>query len=223
MSRNKRKMERKRERGMEGKRDGAIKRRTCGENSGIFYFLHLSISLSLFLSIFLSGCARPNPEAEKRAAVDEYFANARSCMPAETSGAEPGNRPRLAIESVTTTAEATRVQLIAYALDEAVDFYAPIYRLSAGRWLINEKGRAYLLDDRCREWKLKDRKPPSGMTSNATTWRAIPVEGRIRLNPGEAVATTLVFAPLPEQTRIGALIYEGRVLPFTTYTKPEQH
>jgi hypothetical protein len=180
------------------------------------------LSLSLLLSIFLSGCARPNPEAEKRAAVDEYFANARSCMPANATGAEPANSPRLAIESVTTTADATRVQLIAYALDEAVEFYAPIYRLSAGRWLINEKGRAYLLDDRCREWKLKDRKPPSGLTSNSSTWRAIPLEGRIRLNPGEAVATTLVFAPLPDQTRVGALIYEGRVLPFTMYTKSEQ-
>jgi hypothetical protein len=210
-------MEGWREKEMEGKRDRWTRLiRSPGRS------IALSLYLSISLSLFLAACAPPNPEAEKRAAIDEYFATAQACIPARAAGEEPVDSPRLAIESVTTTADATRVQLVAYAFDQAVEFYAPIYRLSAGRWLINEKGRAYLLDDRCREWKLKDRKPPSGAPSNSSTWRSIPLEGKIRLNPGEAVATTLVFAPLPEQTRIGALIYDGQVLPFTTYAKPGQ-
>jgi hypothetical protein len=103
------------------------------------------------------------------------------------------------------------VRLVAYAMDEAVDFYLPIYRLSAGRWLINEKGRAYLLDERCREFKLKDRKMPSISSGE----QRVPLDGRIRLNPGQAFEATLVFPRLFDQTRIGALVYDGRVLPFT--------
>src|SRR5262249_5141103 len=114
--------EREREAGKERWSDGVITRLASGESFDFGSSLHLSISLSLFLSIFLSGCSRPNPEAEKRAAVEEYFANAQACIPAKPPGEEPVSGPRLAIESVTTTADATRVQLIAYALDEAVEF-----------------------------------------------------------------------------------------------------
>jgi hypothetical protein len=106
--------------------------------------------------------------------------------------------------------------LVAYASDEAVDFHLPIYRMSAGRWLINEKGRAYLLDERCREFKLNGRKPSAG-----SFWggRKVPLDGLVRLNPGQAFEATLIFPPLPDQTRVGALVYEGRVLPFALSTR----
>jgi hypothetical protein len=120
----------------------------------------------------------------------------------------------LAIESVVRDKNATRVRLIAYARDEAVDFYLPVYRMSAGRWLINEKGRVYLLDEQCREFRLNDAKPSPGSLSDFLGGEKIPPDGRIRLKPGQAFEATLVFPPLSDRARVGALIYDGRVLPF---------
>lgn len=99
--------------------------------------------------------------------------------------------------SITNATNATHVRLVAYVLDEAVDFDLPVYRLSAGRWLINEKGRAYLLDEQCREFKLKDRKSYSSSFGE----QQIPLDGRIRLSPGQAFEATLVFHRLSDQTR----------------------
>ncbi|MBO0860594.1 MAG: hypothetical protein J2P21_19355 [Chloracidobacterium sp.] len=120
----------------------------------------------------------------------------------------------MAVESIVGSRTATSVRLVAYAPGEAVDFYLPIYRMSAGRWSINENGRAYLLDEQCREFKLNDNKPSS--KSSLIFWGGgrIPEGGRIRLKPGQAFETTLVFPPLPERTRIGSLVYDGRLLPF---------
>jgi len=177
------------------------------------------LPLFLSLSLCLTGCSRPTTEAEKRAAVDEFFAHARSCWPSnERNGADAGS-VRLAIEAVVNAANATHVRLVAYALNEAVDFHLPVYRMSAGRWLINESGRAYLLTEQCREFKLKDRKPSSGSSSDSSGGQRIPQDGRIRLNPGQAFEATLIFPPLPDQTRGGALVYEGRVLPFMLLTE----
>ena len=172
--------------------------------------------LSLALSFCLTGCSRPIIEAEKRAAVDEFYAHARSCWPSnERNGSDAGSL-RLAIESVASAEDMTHIRLVAYALNEAVDFHLPVYRMSAGRWLINESGRAYLLTEQCREFKLKDRRPSSGSSSGG---QQIPQDGRIRLNPGQAFEATLVFPPLPDRTRGGALVYEGRVLPFMLLTE----
>jgi len=170
-----------------------------------------SVPLSLCLLILcLAGCSRPVTEAEKRAAVDEFFTQSRSCWP---NGAE--SSPPLAIESVVSDKNATRVRLIAYARDEAADFYLPIYRMSAGRWSINEKGRVYLLDEQCREFKLSDSKP--SQSSSLIFWGGgrIPEGGRIRLKPGQAFEATLIFPTLLDRARVGALVYDGRVLPFT--------
>ena len=163
----------------------------------------------LALSLCLPGCSRAITEAEKRAAVDEFFTQARSCWPNDVESAAP-----LAVESVVSDKNATRVRLAAYARDEAVDFYLPVYRMSAGRWLINEKGRIYLLDEQCREFKLNDAKPSPGSLSDFLGGEKIPPDGRIRLKPGQAFEATLVFPPLPDRARVGALVYDGRVLPF---------
>jgi hypothetical protein len=156
---------------------------------------------------------------EKSAVVDAFFARARSCWPSNESKGDNQGGLKLAVESVVSDANATHIRLVAFARDEAVDFYLPIYRLSAGRWLINEKGRAYLLNEQCREFKLNDSKPSS--TSSSIFWGGgqIPEGGLIRLNPGQVFETSLVFPPLPDQTRVGALVYDGRVLPFILLTE----
>jgi hypothetical protein len=142
-------------------------------------------------------------------AVDEFFTRARSCWPNDGESAAP-----LAVESVVSDKNATSVRLATYARGEAVDFYLPVYRMSAGRWLINEKGRVYLLDEQCREFKLNDAKPSPGSSSDFLGGEKIPPDGRIRLKPGQAFEATLVFPPLPGRARVGALVYDGRVLPF---------
>jgi hypothetical protein len=143
-------------------------------------------------------------------AIDDFFVKARSCVPAN----EPEDKLKLAIAQVAHQSNGTHVRLVGYALDEAVDFYFPVYLMSAGRWVINEKGRAYLLNEHCREFNLKDRKSSFGE-------RKIPREGRIRLEPGQAFEVTLIFNRLPDQTRVGALVYGGRVLPFTLHTEAQ--
>jgi hypothetical protein len=151
------------------------------------------------------GCSSRDIEAEKRLAVGQYFARAASCKSDES----PESDLHLAVVSVTNAPNATLVRLVGYARDAEVDFDLPVYRLSAGRWLIGEKGRTYLLDERCREYKLKDRK------SDSSRGLKLPLDGRLRLRPGWAFEATLVFNPLPDDTRIGSLVYDGRVLPFT--------
>ncbi|HEY8460056.1 MAG TPA: hypothetical protein VIM99_06720 [Blastocatellia bacterium] len=178
----------------------------------------LSVSLShcllVSLSFCLAGCSRAVTEAEKQAAVDEFFAGARSCRPPDGSNGEDASNPRLAIESVVSDEKETRVRLVAYAPGEEADFYAPIYRLSAGRWTVNEKGRVYLLDEQCRELRLNESKPSPRSASVFWENGRIPEGGRIRLKPGQAFETTLAFPPFPDRTRVGALVYGGRVLPF---------
>ena len=181
----------------------------------------LSPCLLISLSLCLAGCSRPVTEAEKRAAVDEFFARARSCWPSNGRNGEDNGSLKLAVESVVRAENATLVRLIAYARDQAVDFYLPIYRLSAGQWLINEKGRAYLLNEQCREFKLNDSKPSSISASIFWGGGQIPQGGRIRLNPGQVFEATLSFPQMPDQTRIGALVYNGSVLPFTVLTDPQ--
>ena len=171
--------------------------------------LSRSLALPLALCLCLAGCSRPVTEAEKRAAVDEFFTQARSCWPNDGVSASP-----LAVESVVSDKNATRVRLIAYTRDGAVDFYLPVYRMSAGRWLINEKGRVYLLNEQCRQFNLNDAKPSPGSLSDFLGGEKIPPDGRIRLKPGQAFEATLVFPPLPDRARVGALFYDGRVLPF---------
>ena len=111
------------------------------------------------------------------------------------------------IKSVSRDEAATRVEIAVTATKGAVDFDLPVYRLSRGRWLINQFGRAYLLDQDCREYKLKDRRAAPG--------REIPLDGKIRVTPSQPFEATLIFPRIPDASGVGLLVYNGRKLSFT--------
>jgi hypothetical protein len=176
----------------------------------------LIISILSLAGLLLSGCSRRDPEAEKQQARTQVFAKLRSCVPVqkpeEKSPEEKAvtagqtDKLRIAIAGVTLNPDETAVRIVAYALDEDIDFDLPVYWMSRGRWLINEQGRAYLLDERCREYKLKDRR-------SSTPDHPIPLNGRIRLNKGQVFEATLSF-PRFDQSQIGVLVYGERTFPF---------
>lgn len=153
--------------------------------------------------LILSACSQPDPQTERQRAIAETFAKWKSCAP----DAEAEGDVKLAVAAATRQPQEVTVRLVAYALDKAVDFNAPVYSLSRGRWLIDEKARAYLLDEQCREYKLKGRKSGSEAP--------VPLDGRIKLASGQAFELALSFSPVPEDVKMGLLIYGKRVLPFT--------
>jgi hypothetical protein len=77
--------------------------------------------------------------------------------------------------------------------------------------LINEKGRVYLLDEQCREYKLKDRRSSVGTNSSAIQ---APPDGRIKLEAGQVFEATLSFPRLPDEVQMGVLVYGQRTFPF---------
>ncbi|MGH9841463.1 MAG: hypothetical protein ACREEM_22140 [Blastocatellia bacterium] len=147
-----------------------------------------------------TSCSSRNAEPVKPTTIEEARARLDLCAPKNTA---EGNLP-LAIRSVTHEAQATKVTIVAAAVGEPVDFHLPVYRLSSGRWLINGTGRSYLLDEDCREYKLKDRKSQPGFE--------IPLEGLIRLKAEQRFEAVLVFPRVSERSRVGMLVYDGRSL-----------
>jgi len=174
---------------------GESPRRPIAPSPRLFFLL-----AALLLS---TGCSRRDPEAEMRAALAATRAKARACIPT----LEPEGNFKLAIAAVSREPDETSVRVAAYALGEPADFDLPLYFMSRGRWLINERGRAYLLDEQCHEYKLKDRRVAPGQPA--------PKDGRVRLKPGEVFEATLSFPRLPDEAREGVLVYGTRVLPFS--------
>ncbi len=164
-------------------------------------FTRRALFLPLCTLALISGCTPRDPQAEWRAAMAATRAKLRACLP----DSKPDSTFKLAIASVSRQPNETSVRLVAYALGEAADFDLPVYVMSRGRWLIAEQGRAYLLDDECREYKLKGRQVVGAVTP----------QGRRRLEPGQAFEVTLSFPRLPDEVREGALVYGAWVLPFS--------
>ena len=128
-----------------------------------------------------------------------------NCVPRSLS---PDKKLSLAIVSIAVSDNKTRVKLVAYAPSEAVDFYLPVYLMSRGRWSIREDGeRPYLLDERCRNYKLNDRKSTENMKA--------PVEGKVSLKPQSSFEIILEFPPLPADVSSGVLVYDTYTVPFT--------
>ena len=164
----------------------------------------------LTLALLLNNCGRRDPLAEQRAALAAAAARLQGCLPQAPSASNASGRPRLAVVEITRQPQQVSVQLVALAGPEAMELSLPVYLLSRGRWLINERERAYLLDESCREYKLQDRKPVDG--------RPLPLDGKVSLKPGEAFAFKLNFQALPAEARLGALVYGSISLPFVLLT-----
>ena len=161
-----------------------------------------------FLLIFSSGCSKRDPEAASREALTALRAKLQNCVRAS----QPVAGVRLAVVSFSREQEEARVRLVAYnpatgqpgQTDGAVEFDAPSYLMSRGRWLINDSGRVYLTDQRCREYKLKNRQ--------LTLRQSEAKNGRIRLEPGAACEMILSFARLPDDVQDVLLVYGTQVL-----------
>jgi len=168
----------------------------------------VNLLVSMLFSIFImSGCLRRSPEAERQQALDQIFAKFRSCAPPEMKTEQKDeDKLKMAIAGVQINPNETAVRIVAYTLDEDINFDLPVYSMSRGRWLINEVGRSYLLDERCREYKLKDRRP-------LPNHPPLPLDGRIPLNRGQAFEVILSFPRLSD-TQIGVLVYGQRIMPF---------
>jgi hypothetical protein len=169
----------------------------------VIHSARLLASLLTLLLCFV-GCPRRNPEAEKREALAAVRSRLRSCLPA----AGPEGSVRLAISAIERQSDSLRLRLLAYSVEEIeVDFHLPAYWMSRGRWLINERERAYLLDADCREYPMKDRKQTPGPS--------VATNGQVKLKPGGMVETTLEFQHLAADAREAVLVYGSRILPFS--------
>lgn len=151
--------------------------------------------LTLFLLfVLLTGCNRGEPAPTDRLST---------CLP---KFEVPGSL-RIAISQFEHRSDETRVRIVAYAVAEPAQFALPVYYMSRGRWLIDEKERSYLLDAQCRQYNLHDRHDATGTDA--------PPDGRMTLKPGTSFETTLDFPPLPASTTHGVLVYGPHVIPFS--------
>ena len=182
----------------ERQRDRATGRRGDGATGRIALLFWL-----LLIGLFFISCRKADPEAQRRAALKLTADKLRSCLPQASADMQSG----LAIAAVARETEATTLRVIAYATAQPVEFHLPIYLMSRGRWTINESGRAYLLDENCREYRLKDTFPLNGKT--------LPRDGLLKLQAGESCELRLSFPRLPDEMQMGALVYGSRILPFS--------
>jgi hypothetical protein len=157
----------------------------------------------LLLSVSFASCHKADPEAQRRAAMQLTAETMRRCLPQASVESSPG----LAIAAVARETEATVLRIVAYATTQPVEFHLPIYFMSRGRWTINDTGRAYLLDENCREYKLKD--------TGTVVEKYLPRDGVVKLQPGVSYEFRLLFPRLPDEAQMGVLVYAGRVLPFS--------
>lgn len=168
---------------------------------GIFFLVSLLLSLAI-LSVDSCHRDRRLTAAEWKQLSDTEKAKFQACIP----DTQWNGKAQLALVSVRNEPEQTRVLIVAYAVHEPVEFDVPQYSMSRGRWLINEQGRAYLRDEQCNEYKLKDRTPSTGK---------VPDSGRIQIKPGEAYELTLSFPRLLQEVKAGVVVYGDWVVPFS--------
>lgn len=161
----------------------------------------LLLILAASLSLLAGRCSKDS-ESVRIAAMQETLSGLTKC----DSASNGDGIPQLAIVSVTNAPNETAVRVVIYATDSPVEFQLPAYRLSAGRWLIGEKDRAFLLDEKCREYRLRDRRSING--------KEFPPDSIVRLNPGQSFETIFSFHRVKDEVRIGMLVYAGKSLPF---------
>jgi len=159
------------------------------------------VSGLIILTSLSAGCGAPRPEP--KISLDEVLAKMRSCLPPRRYRENDGNI-RLKVSSVIRRDDETVVRVVADATVEAGVFDLPAYSLSRGRWLISETGRAFLIDQDCRQYRLKGRRAVPGGT--------IPPDGKITLEPGAPFEADLIFPRLSASPRQLMLVYGDLVL-----------
>ncbi len=163
------------------------------------------MAFALILCLHCLSCRKPDPETQRRTALKLTADNLRRCLP-PTEANQPAGLAIAAIARVRET-ETTTLRMVVYATTEPVEFHLPIYLMSRGRWTINDTGRAYLLDEHCRERTLKGTADVNGKT--------LPRNGIVKLQPGESFEFRLNFPSLPDEMQMGTLVYGSRILPFS--------
>ena len=149
-----------------------------------------------------SNCARRSPRTRKRT-LKRYPTH--SCSARLELNATTDFHSRL--RSIDVHENKTTVRLVAYSKSEQLDFHLPVYLMSRGRWIINDQARAYLLDEKCREYRLNGRKSTEEMPA--------PRDGIVQLKPNSVFETILEFPPLDDDVKAGVLVYGLHVLPFS--------
>ncbi len=158
------------------------------------------LTLILLWVLCAASCTRRSAETEKNLKKDPRIL---ACVP----GTQRDSRVSLAITSIDVHENKTTVRLVAYSKSEQLDFHLPVYLMSRGRWIINDQTRAYLLDEKCREYRLNGRKSNEEMPA--------PRDGIVQLKPYSVFETILEFPPLDDDVKGGVLVYGLHVLPFS--------
>ena len=163
--------------------------------------------LTLLLILVTASCARRSPQPEKNS--NDARRNLDCAPRTETEG-----KLSLAVRSIEVVENKTVVRLVAYSRSEPLDFHLPVYLMSRGRWLINDQARAYLLDEKCREYRLNGRKSTEEMPA--------PRDGIVQLKPRSVFETILEFPPLDDDVSAGVLVYDQHVIPFSMLRSGEE-
>lgn len=150
-----------------------------------------------------AGCRRSASPVDTLPNLDAINDKMRACLPARRYRANDGN-VRIAIAGLTRLETETKVRIVAYAGKDAGAFDLPVYYMSRGRWMINETGRAFLIDQDCRQYRLKGRSSTSGLK--------IPLNGRIELQAGQSFESDLSFPRLVESPHILIMVYGDLIM-----------
>jgi hypothetical protein len=158
-------------------------------------------SLITFVLLLQGACARKAAPVQEPS-IEQVLERLQRCASQE------GLTETLSIAIKSATLEPAGLRIIASisASEQRLEFDLPVYRLSSGRWLINGKGRAYVMDENCRQYKLSDRKRIEGYDP--------PIDGHLSLKPGQRFESALIFPRLQDRAKAGLLVYDDRILAF---------
>lgn len=150
-----------------------------------------------------AGCRRSASPVDTLPNLDAINDRMRACLPPRRYRANDGNI-RIAVVGLNRLETETKVRIVAYAGEDAGAFDLPVYYMSRGRWMINETGRAFLIDQDCRQYRLKGRSATSGLK--------IPQNGRIELQAGQSFESDLSFPRLAERPHILIMVYGDLIM-----------
>lgn len=157
--------------------------------------------LSWLLIFIVFAACHQNPAAVAPPSEVEKRAKLKSCTP----DFQPDSKIQLSVLEIWSEGNQTKAKVVFTAPNEAAEFYLPQYSMSRGRWLMNERWRAYIRDEYCKEYKLEDRTPKNSSK--------IPDNGLIKLKANEKYEVILSFAKLSGESSKGILAYGQWIVP----------